>query len=657
MKSLFGGPVRGHVQVEMLSAYLDGQASTAERAYVDAHLQECGACQAELDSLRRTVSLLQALPRVAVPRAFTLSEAQVGIRRPQPGPGWIGGLARGLGAVAAIALVAFVAFSALRPEQAPWSPSQTVARVAEPTAAPVAKLAEPVTNAAVEPAATAAPLAQEPPLTQDALPAATTAGAPEAATLEAAPTPEPEQPAALAAETAPTDATSAIAAAPAPESTATPEEATMVAKAAATPEPEMGAAAMGRGGGGIGGGAAEGPGIPAEYLTPEPTPPSQPLASALPSGLRFAYADLNSLWAVDRDGGLRQVAQARGINTPQLSPDQQWIAYRVFSDKGIQLWAVRWQGGEPKLLLDDASLPTDRLPAGYTRRAFSDTRWGPDSKTLSINLSLVPDPEKPLQPVLELWLLNVETGDLKYANQLGRAWRPFYSPDGRQYLTVAYGTEEDPEGAVTVYDTANGKATTALTFPASPGKLGYDSQIAWAPNGSAAWVAIPTADNGQPVPPNGAKLYRISGSGQTTEVNDIDAYQVYWSPDGERMAYTRFISDTFTTSELYLANADGSNPELYATMTDGQFISWSPTGQRFLYQDNYQIFAGGSGEQPVRLANGVSLVGPRWVSDDQVMAYHDLGNGWLLVLKNVNGDAAGLLPLPRDAMWDVGTRS
>ena len=60
--------------------------------------------------------------------------------------------------------------------------------------------------------------------------------------------------------------------------------------------------------------------------------------------------------------------QGRGINTPQLSPDQQWIAYRVFSDKGIQLWAVRWQGGEPKLLLDDAQLP-DRPAAGRLHSA------------------------------------------------------------------------------------------------------------------------------------------------------------------------------------------------------------------------------------------------------------------------------------------------
>jgi Tol biopolymer transport system component len=554
--------------------------------------------------------------------------------------------------VAAVLLVAFVAYSVLRPQQSPWNPSAQVARVAAPTAAPAAKQAEEGAGSAAAPAAAPAPAAQEAPVVQQQEPAAT--AAPEPATMAAAaPTPEPEQPAAMAAAAAPTEAAADLATTPALEPTATTETATLLAKAAPdTPEPEVGAAAMGRGGGG-----AEGPGIPTEFLTPEPTPPGQPLATVLPTGLRFAYADLNSLWAVDRDGGTRQLVQGRGINTPQLSPDQQWIAYRVYTDKGPQLWAVRWDGGEPKLLLDDANLPTDRLPAGYVRRAFNDSRWGPGNKLLSVTLSLVPDPQKPLQPILELWLLNVDTGELKFSNELGRAWRPFYSPTGKQYLTVAYGTEEAPQGAVTLYDTANGKATTALTFPAGPGKLGYDSQVAWAPNGSEAWVAIPTADNGVPSPPNGTALYRVNSGGQANEVNDIDAYQVYWSPDGERLAYTRYISDTLAVNELYIADADGSNPQFYATMTDGQFISWSPTGKRFLYQDNYQVFAGAPGEPPVRLANGVSMVGPRWVSDDQIMAYHDTGDGWLLVLRNVNGDAAGLLPLPRDAMWDVGTRS
>ncbi len=192
MKSPFGGPVRGHVQVELLSAYLDQQASPSERAYIDAHLQQCSQCQAELASLRRTVFLLHALPRVAVPRAFTLSEAQVGIRRPATSPGWFGGLVRGLGAVAAILVVAFVAYTVLRPGEAPWNPPQTVAR-ALPTPAPQARVV------ATEPLAASAPTeAQAPAQPQAQAPAPVAKAQP---TPVAAPTSAPEspEPAALAA--------------------------------------------------------------------------------------------------------------------------------------------------------------------------------------------------------------------------------------------------------------------------------------------------------------------------------------------------------------------------------------------------------------------------------------------------------------------------
>jgi hypothetical protein len=230
-------------------------------------------------------------------------------------------------------------------------------------------------------------------------------------------------------------------------------------------------------------------------------------------------------------------------------------------------------------------------------------------------------------------------------------WAAHGGPFIRPTAAVSTGADEQADGAFTLNETGGGKATTLLTFQGGPGKLTYDSQVAWIDNASA-WIALPTGEFGQPMPPNGTEVYRLSG-GQLEKVSDIDAYMVHWSPAAEQMAYTRYISETMAMNELYLANADGSNPELYATMTDGQFISWSPSGTRFLYQDNYQIFAGEQGKPPVRMANGVSMVGPRWISDEKIMAYHDTSDSWLLTLRDVNGEAVGLLPLPRDAMWDV----
>jgi hypothetical protein len=57
---------------EQLSALLDNELPAAERARLEAHLQSCAACRAELESLRRASALLRALPQPALPRSFLL---------------------------------------------------------------------------------------------------------------------------------------------------------------------------------------------------------------------------------------------------------------------------------------------------------------------------------------------------------------------------------------------------------------------------------------------------------------------------------------------------------------------------------------------------------------------------------------------------------
>ncbi len=67
-----------HLSNEQLSLLIDGRLSEKERERVEAHLRACATCRDAYEGLRQTVALLRATPRVAVPRAFTLSEADVG---------------------------------------------------------------------------------------------------------------------------------------------------------------------------------------------------------------------------------------------------------------------------------------------------------------------------------------------------------------------------------------------------------------------------------------------------------------------------------------------------------------------------------------------------------------------------------------------------
>lgn len=74
-----GGP-HGRA-VDNLSAYLDDQLPPAERAEIEVHLADCPSCQAELETLRRTVDLLRAMPQLPAPRSFTL-DPSMGPPRP-----------------------------------------------------------------------------------------------------------------------------------------------------------------------------------------------------------------------------------------------------------------------------------------------------------------------------------------------------------------------------------------------------------------------------------------------------------------------------------------------------------------------------------------------------------------------------------------------
>ncbi len=74
-----------HIAPEQLSAYLDGEVTAEERVLIEAHLQTCEVCRADVESLRWTVGLVRTLPSVEVPHPFYVREADLA-PKPQPAP-------------------------------------------------------------------------------------------------------------------------------------------------------------------------------------------------------------------------------------------------------------------------------------------------------------------------------------------------------------------------------------------------------------------------------------------------------------------------------------------------------------------------------------------------------------------------------------------
>lgn len=246
------GRMDEHEQVEaLLSPYLDGRTSIAERALVERHIESCGDCARNLATLGATVTAVREMPRVRAPRSFALPRSMA---RPARAAAWPHPFLRAATGVAAFLFVLVLGVDLF------------AQRMLVQTAAP--QMSSPATSApavvALGSAAEATAPAAPAPL-QFAAPATPTAGAVARQDKSA-----PES----------TPAPSAFGAAPAPVA-ATPVAAAKVAGPATPVEPpvEQPLADSGVGGGGagdgLGGGPVQGP------LPAAPLPPAQPGGEAL----------------------------------------------------------------------------------------------------------------------------------------------------------------------------------------------------------------------------------------------------------------------------------------------------------------------------------------------------------------------------------------
>jgi hypothetical protein len=171
-----------HLELELLSAYLDNEVSQAERARVEAHIATCDACHRELESLRYIVSLLQRLPVAPAPRTFYVTEAMLEPepRRAQSGPSWLGRWQALFGTVAAVATLLLCVVLFQMPQTAPPEAGIAMMEPAE-EALEAARVPDAPIEEALEEAAAA--MAAEPEPDPEADPAITTlqADAPDAA--------------------------------------------------------------------------------------------------------------------------------------------------------------------------------------------------------------------------------------------------------------------------------------------------------------------------------------------------------------------------------------------------------------------------------------------------------------------------------------------
>lgn len=632
---LFRNLRRGHLDAGLLSAYLDAQVTPDERRRVEAHLAECAACQRELAGLRQTVALLQALPRVPTPRAFTLAEVQVGRGRPVGQTARIGGMLRGLAAVSAAALVVVLAATLLRREA--WSPSLELARVAAP--AIVATDVQPQSAAPAPPRAAAviaptkAPaVAEKPTLAPMLRSAAPTAPAP-----QAAPTTVRTPPAAPARPVEPAPALAA--APPTHPAAAAPPPAAAAPAAARAPDAVMPGGAAAAGTASVAGPTADAKNAirPSESETAADAFKAASALDALPADAALAVATGGDLWAIER-GAARRLAQAEGLQAPTVSPDRAWIAYRRPGKDGAEIWAVPWEGGEPRRLLAEHALPaegpTDTRPA-----RIADVRWLADSRTLAVTAFASGAAWR-----MELWAVEVASAARRLVTSGDLPYPPIASPDGAAFAFLRRAADDPAAADVWLVAADGAEERPLLRIPLPADDQGGRTQIHWLSDGRGFWLAIPDAG------PTGLLLYRVMLGGAAASPIRLDARQAFWSADGSRLAYTGSADGAAGARELFVAAADGTAARRYATLLNGRFVAWSPDSVHFLYEDGGHLFVGAAQEAASRLASDVQE--PRWAGADQVVYVTARDGLRQLIYHALAGRPIVLQTLPADRSLD-----
>jgi WD40 repeat protein len=141
--------------------------------------------------------------------------------------------------------------------------------------------------------------------------------------------------------------------------------------------------------------------------------------------------------------------------------------------------------------------------------------------------------------------------------------------------------------------------------------VGYDDSLTWS-------IYVFGVDGG-----NLARLTNVSGVWDS---------EPSWSPDGTRIAFTRIYPDQDGREEVWVMNADGSDPHWIGV--EGFAAKWSPDGSRFIYTSNrsgnYEIYvcdSDGTDEQQL-VSTSADEAFPTWSLDGSQIAYSASTGEW-----------------------------
>jgi TolB protein len=273
----------------------------------------------------------------------------------------------------------------------------------------------------------------------------------------------------------------------------------------------------------------------------------------------------DGLYTVNADGSDRTLLKSgNGFFSPRWSPDGSRVAFADFY----------WEGSWPRyrLLVMDADGRNERLVAAGTGSiALSRQPWAPDGSRIAWGAAVLLGNDTHT----DVYTADADGGDVRQLTFDGDPKDPpSWSQTGSTLVySRSFVGQEHWDLFVVV---ADGSGSMQIT---SSGWGTQNRNPIWAPSGD--WVAFWRVSDGAAgifvIHPDGTGLHRVCECG---------AFDVTWSPDGTKIAYSIITQTGRYTykAEIYAVGADGLN--LKRLTERDRFATspiWSPDSDRILF--------------------------------------------------------------------------
>jgi TolB protein len=288
---------------------------------------------------------------------------------------------------------------------------------------------------------------------------------------------------------------------------------------------------------------------PTRTITVTATSTITPAPTATGGGLIAFTNPVNfNLCFIHADGSNRKCLDIKG-DQHDWSPDGKRLVFHSLRDENFGLYVVNADGTN-----------INRLTYSSEREFDRDPTWSPDGKQIVFT-------------TIDSFIYVINADGTNATRMTGIFCNfPTWSPDGKR---IAVSGRNAPfiqtssscnSSGIYLMDIDGSNKTLLVAEPAE--------EFAWSPDGKRiAFVSKRDAPPGADsfyydiycINANGSNLIRLTQNGQ-------GGYDLTWSPDGERIAFSNYNGDE-NKWLIYIMNADGSN---VTTLTEGMHPAWQP---------------------------------------------------------------------------------